>query len=72
MIPVKPLAALPTHEVTNMPPHLENQDLGQGDIALRESVHREGGGWAETNLAELGVGWTATYGYNGSVLPYSA
>jgi len=55
MIPVKPLAALPTHEVTNMPPHLENQDLWQGDIALRESVHREGGGWAETKLAEFGA-----------------
>ena len=55
MIPVKPLAALPTHEVTNMPPHLENQDLWQGDIALRESVHREGGGWGEEKLSAFGA-----------------
>ena len=54
MIPVKPLAKLPTHEVTNMPPYLEGQNLWQDDIALRESVKREGGGWAEDKLAEFG------------------
>ena len=32
MIPVKPLVMLPTHEVTNMPPHLGNQDLWANDL----------------------------------------
>ena len=54
MIPVKPLANLPTHEVTNMPPHLGDQDLWQNDTALREGVAREGGGWAADKLAQFG------------------
>jgi putative acyl-CoA dehydrogenase len=54
MIPAKPLAVLPTHEVTNMPPHLGDQDLWQSDAALREGVAREGGGWTEQKLAEFG------------------
>ncbi len=54
MIPLKPLANLPTHEVTNMPPHLGDQDLWSGDAALREGVEREGGGWAEDELAAFG------------------
>ena len=54
MIPHKPLASLPTHEVTNMPPHLGDQDLWRGDAALREGVAREGGSWAEDKLAAFG------------------
>ena len=54
MIPVKPLANLPTHEVTNMPPHLGDQDLWRNDSALREGVAREGGSWAEEKLAAFG------------------
>jgi putative acyl-CoA dehydrogenase len=54
MIPLKPLANLPTHEVTNMPPHLGDQDLWRSDTALREGVAREGGGWAEDKLAAFG------------------
>jgi putative acyl-CoA dehydrogenase len=54
MIPVKPLANLPTHDVTNMPPHLGDQDLWRNDAALREGVAREGGGWAEDKLAAFG------------------
>ena len=54
MIPVRPLASLPTHEVTNMPPHLGDQDLWRNDRALREGVAREGGGWAEDKLAAFG------------------
>ena len=54
MIPLKPLADLPTHEVTNMPPHLGDQDLWRSDIALREGVAREGGGWAGDKLAAFG------------------
>ena len=54
MIPLRPLAALPTHEVTNMPPHLGDQDLWRDDAALREGVAREGGGWARDRLAAFG------------------
>lgn len=54
MLPVKPLATLPTHEVTNMPPHLGDQDLWRNDVALREGVAREGGTWAEDKLAAFG------------------
>ena len=54
MIPKKPLATLPTHEVTNMPPHLSDQDLWQNDLALQEGILREGVGWAESKLAYFG------------------
>ena len=54
MIPLKPLASLPTHEVTNMPPHLGDQDLWANDAALREGVAREGAGWAGDKLAAFG------------------
>jgi putative acyl-CoA dehydrogenase len=54
MPPLKPRASLPTHEVTNMPPHLGDQDLWQGDRALREGVEREGGGWAADKLSAFG------------------
>jgi len=49
-----PIAALPTHEVTNMPPHLGDQDLWRNDVPLREAVAHEGGGWAEAKLAAFG------------------
>ena len=54
MIPLKPLATLPTHEVTNMPPHLGDQDLWASDMAFREAVAREGGGEAADRLAAFG------------------
>ncbi len=54
MIPLKPLANLPTHEVTNMPPHLGDQDLWRSDRALREGMEREGGGWAAEKLTAFG------------------
>ena len=38
MTPLKPLAALPTHDVVNMPPHLGDQNLWRADAALREGV----------------------------------
>ena len=55
MKPHHPLADLPTHEVTNMPPHMGDQDLWRQDLALREGVAREGGGWAESELSALGA-----------------
>ena len=54
MLPIKPLANLPTHEVTNMPPYLGDQDLWRDDTALQEAVAREGGKWAEEKLAAFG------------------
>ena len=41
MPPRHPIAQLPTHEVTNMPPHMGDQDLWADDIVLRDwsTVH---------------------------------
>lgn len=41
MPPRHPIAQLPTHEVTNMPPHMGDQDLWADDVALRDwsTVH---------------------------------
>ena len=54
MIPLKPIAELPTHEVVNMPPPIGDQDLWTGDTALREAVAREGAGGAVEHLAAFG------------------
>jgi putative acyl-CoA dehydrogenase len=43
-----------THEVLNQPPPLENYDPLALDCALREGLRREGAGWAEAEVAELG------------------
>ena len=44
MPPVKPLSQLPTQEITNIPPHLSNQELWQDNIAF--SASRLGDRWA--------------------------
>ncbi len=54
MSPRTPIANLPTHEVTNMPPHIGDQDLWASDMALQEGIAREGGLWAKTRLADFG------------------
>ncbi|MEV4944849.1 acyl-CoA dehydrogenase family protein [Streptomyces sp. NPDC053755] len=43
-----------THEVTNQVPPLSGYDVS-ADPALLEGLHREGGGWAEAEVRELGV-----------------
>jgi putative acyl-CoA dehydrogenase len=43
-----------THEVLNQVPPLAGYDVAN-DAALLEAVRREGGGWAESELHELGV-----------------
>src|SRR5690606_40826851 len=43
-----------THDVTNMPPPLENYNLYLQDQALKDAVQREGGGWAEAELTAYG------------------
>ncbi|MDX6323889.1 MAG: putative acyl-CoA dehydrogenase [Nocardioidaceae bacterium] len=44
---------MPTHEVVNQVPPLEGHDTAQ-DAALLDGVRREGAGWAEDDLHELG------------------
>lgn len=44
-----------THDVENQPPPLAPSDLWQDDVALREAVAREGGGWAGDALAAYGA-----------------
>ncbi|WP_417513793.1 acyl-CoA dehydrogenase family protein [Minwuia sp.] len=55
MPPIKPLAELPTHDVINMPPHLDDQNLWAEDIVLREGIEREGAGWAADRFAAFGA-----------------
>lgn len=43
-----------THEVTNQAPPLSGFNAYASDPALRDAVHREGGGWAETQLQAFG------------------
>ena len=54
MHPRDPIANLPTHEVANTPPFIGDQDLWGSDVALRQGVAREGGGWANAHLANFG------------------
>lgn len=49
-----PLANLPTHEVTNQPPPLENINLFDTDLPLLEAVRREGGAAHEERFRRLG------------------
>jgi len=50
----RPNSSLSTHEVTNMPPYLGDQDLWRNDIALQEGVSREAPGIATEQLTKLG------------------
>ena len=54
MIPVKPLADLPTHEVVNTPPHLGDQDLWGDDVPLQEWTASQGAGGLHDRLALSG------------------
>ncbi|NKF24678.1 isovaleryl-CoA dehydrogenase [Solimonas marina] len=44
-----------THAVDNQAPPLQNYNSYLSDLALREAVAREGGGWAEAHLSEFGA-----------------
>ena len=63
MNPRNPMSALPTHDVFNMPPHMGDQDLWNGDTALKHWTSQMGAGWAEPHLADLGreAGTDATF-----------
>ncbi|WP_250656713.1 acyl-CoA dehydrogenase family protein [Alkalimarinus coralli] len=43
-----------THTVENQPPELENINLFEQDIALKEAVEREGAGWAIDEISAFG------------------
>jgi putative acyl-CoA dehydrogenase len=45
----------PAREVLNQPPPLQPIDLLEADLALREGVEREGGGWGLEAIREAGV-----------------
>jgi Adaptive response protein AidB N-terminal domain len=43
----------PTHEVLNQPPPLTGYDVSD-DAAMLDAVRREGAGWAEAEVREIG------------------
>ena len=43
-----------THSVENQPPELENINLFEQDIALKEAVNREGASWAKDDISRFG------------------
>jgi putative acyl-CoA dehydrogenase len=45
---------LDTHQVFNQPPLLQDYNVYSSDLALREAVAREGGQWAEQQMADYG------------------
>jgi putative acyl-CoA dehydrogenase len=45
----------PAREVLNQPPPLQPIDLLEADLALREGVQREGGGWGLDDIREAGL-----------------
>ena len=55
MKPRDPIAQLPTHEVTNMPPHMGNQNLWQDDKALQHWTKVEGGTCHTDHIAHVGL-----------------
>jgi putative acyl-CoA dehydrogenase len=52
---LSPRADLPTHRVENQPPPAGDRNLFDTDPALREALHREGGGWADDRLRAAGA-----------------
>ena len=50
-----PISELPTHDVFNMPPALDDQDLWQGDLALQYWARLNGGGENEDHFAQVGA-----------------
>lgn len=54
-MPVRQAFWAETHEVQNQPPALQDYNLYQQDVALREAVAREGAAWAEEDLQAFGA-----------------
>ncbi|HVI99056.1 MAG TPA: acyl-CoA dehydrogenase family protein [Sphingomonas sp.] len=76
MPPLRPIAHLETHEVTNQPPPFEDVDLFTSDRALVDAVACAGGGRHEERLRMLGrragsaeaIGWGVEANRNPPVL----
>ena len=47
-------AGVRTHEVTNQPPPLVDYNVFEADRVMTEAVRREGAGWAEQRISEVG------------------
>src|SRR5262249_53014485 len=45
----------PAREVRNQPPPLHPIDLFEADVALREALEREGGGWGADRVRDAGI-----------------
>ncbi len=54
MKPRHPISSLPTHEVINTPPHMQDQNLWTDDIALREWTLLQGEAKATDHLENAG------------------
>jgi len=54
MKPYRPLSSLSTHEVTNVPPHMGDQDLWVDDLALRDWFLSCGGEHHTDHMAKVG------------------
>jgi putative acyl-CoA dehydrogenase len=54
MPPRDPIAQLSTHEVTNMPPHIGDQDLWADDVALQDWTTVHGAAHHLDHLAQVG------------------
>ena len=54
MKPRDPISRLPTHDVTNMPPHMGDQNLWSDDRALRDWAALQGAGDHVDHLAGVG------------------
>jgi putative acyl-CoA dehydrogenase len=69
----EPITHLPTHDVTNQPPALEDYNLFDGDPAIREALAREGGAWAAPAChalgADLGTAQTFAWGHDANRFP---
>jgi putative acyl-CoA dehydrogenase len=50
-----PITRLPTHDVVNQPPPLENYNLFEQDATLREGLQREGAAWAQERVHAFGA-----------------
>ncbi len=50
-----PITRLPTHDVVNQPPPLEDYNLFELDLALGEGLQREGAAWARERVRAFGA-----------------
>ncbi len=49
------MSVITPHDVLNQPPPLEGYNAFDADLALREALEREGGGWGVDRARDLGA-----------------